>query len=168
VPPDDAASNYRMVCEALLSHVPVPEANIHAIPTVHVNAAVAASAYEAELKSFYDSGHLDPSSPLFDVVLLGLGSDGHMASLFPGLTMLDERSRWVGAVTGPGGDTRITLTYPALESARQAAFLVTGTEKKSILNHLRQGDDDLPAGRFHPAGTLSLFADAAAAGDTSP
>lgn len=165
VSPDDAASNYRMVCEAMLSRVPAPKANIHAIPTEHMNAAAAASAYEAELKSFYGSGHLDPSSPLFDVVLLGLGSDGHTASLFPGSLALDEQSRWVGAVAGPNGDTRITLTYPALESARQAAFMIAGAEKKMILSRVLDGDNDLPAARFHPVGALSLFVDVAAAGD---
>lgn len=166
VPPDDTSSNYRMVREALLSRVPIPKANIHAIPTEHISAAAAASAYEAELRSFYGTGHLDPASPLFDVVFLGLGADGHTASLFPGSPELEEQSRWVGAVVGPGGDTRITLTYPALESARHAVFLVDGEEKKTILGRYWRGDSDLPAARFHPTGALCVFADVAAAGDT--
>lgn len=168
VPHDDAASNYGMVCKAMLSHVPAPEANIHAIATEHVNAATAALAYEAELKSFHGSERLDAASPLFDVVLMGLGSDGHTASLFPGSPVLDEQSRWVAAVDGPGGDTRITLTYPVLESAQRAAFLVAGAAKREILGRVLSGEAALPAARFDPVGSLSLFADIAAAGEASP
>src|ERR1700689_2284764 len=132
VPHDDALSNYRMVREALLSRAPVPAANIHAMPTDAVSPDAAATAYERELKSFYGAQRLDPTRPLFDVTLLGLGPDGHTASLFPGTAVLAERTKWVAAIVGGKSEARITLTYPALESSRNAAFLVTGQEKHAI------------------------------------
>lgn len=125
----------------------------------------AAAAYERELKSFYGAEQLDPSRPLFDVVLLGLGPDGHTASLFPGTAVLAERERWVAAVLGAKSEARITLTYPALESSRHAAFLVVGGEKRAMLRRLREADETLPASRLHPAGSLCIFADVAAAGN---
>lgn len=163
VPRDDAQSNYRMVKEALLSRAPIPAVNIHPIPTEGVSPEAAASAYERELKSFYGAQSLDPARPLFDVNFLGLGPDGHTASLFPGTAALAERDRWVAAVVGVKAEARITLTYPALESARRAAFLVVGKEKRVIFDRFYKGDDTLPAAHLHPTGKLWIFADAAAA-----
>ncbi|HEV7909864.1 MAG TPA: 6-phosphogluconolactonase [Methylocella sp.] len=162
VPHDDALSNYRMVREALLSCAPIPAINVHPIPTEGVSPEAAASAYERALKSFYGAERLDPARPLFDVTLLGLGPDGHTASLFPGTAVLAERDRWVAAVVGAKSETRITLTYPALESSRHTAFLVVGKEKRAIFDRLRRGDDSLPAARLHPIGALCLFGDVAA------
>jgi 6-phosphogluconolactonase len=162
VPHEDARSNYRMAREALLSHAPIPASNIHPIPTEGVTPEAAASAYERELKSFYGAGRLDPARPLFNVTLLGLGPDGHTASLFPGKTVLAVRDRWVASV-GANTEMRITLTYPALESSRHAAFVVAGEDKRAIFARLRRGDDGVPAARLHPIGTLWLFADEAAA-----
>ena len=162
VPHDDALSNYRMVREALLSRAPIPALNVHPIPTEGVSPEAAASAYERQLKSFYGAECLDPARPLFDVTLLGLGPDGHTASLFPGTAVLAEQDRWVAAVVGAKSEARITLTYPALESSRNAAFLVEGEEKRAILNRLCRGDDSLPAARLRPAGMLRVFADEAA------
>jgi 6-phosphogluconolactonase len=162
VPHDDAQSNYRMVREALLSRAPIPALNIHPVPTDGGSPDAAAAIYERELKSFYGAERLDPARPLFDVTLLGLGSDGHTASLFPGTAVLAERDRWVAAVVGAKSEARITLTYPTLESSRQAAFLVEGEGKRAIFERLRRGDDSLPAARLHPIGALCLFADAAA------
>ena len=164
VPHDDALSNYRMVREVMLSRAPIPDANIHPIQTEGMEPNAAVLVYERELKSYYGAERLDPARPLFDVVLLGLGLDGHTASLFPGTVVLEERNRWVAAVAGAKSEARITLTYPTLESTRHAAFLVGGVEKRQILSRLRAGVSELPAARFRPAGTLSLFADAAAAG----
>jgi len=163
VPQDDTLSNYRMVRLAMLSRAPIPTANIHAIPTEGVSPEGAASAYERELRSFYGADRLDPGRPLFDVTLLGLGPDGHTASLFPGTAALAERDRWVAAIVGIKSEARITLTYPALESSRHAAFLVAGEEKRTILARLRRGDSDLPAAHLCPTGTLWLFSDVAAA-----
>jgi 6-phosphogluconolactonase len=164
VPHDDARSNYRMANEALLSHVPIPPSNIHPIPTEGPDPAAAASDYERMLKSFYGSERLDRARPLFDINLLGLGSDGHTASLFPGSPVLAERGRWVAAVVGFRPEARITLTYPALESSRHVAFLVAGKDKHAIFERLRRGDGTLPAARLRPKGTLWMFADEAAAG----
>lgn len=164
VPHNNALSNYRMVREALLSRVPIPAGNIHPIPTYAGSPEEAASAYEYELKSFYGADHLDPARPLFDVTLLGLGEDGHTASLFPNTAVLTERGRWAAAVSGVKSQARITLTYPALESCQRAAFLVAGKDKRAIFDRLRHGDASIPAARFDPIGTLHLFSDAAAAG----
>jgi 6-phosphogluconolactonase len=168
VPRDDASSNYGMVREAMLSRAPIPAANVHPIPTEGLTPEAAALGYERELKSFYGAGRLDPTRPLFDVNLLGLGPDGHTASLFPGAAVLEERERWVSAVVGAKPPTRITLTYPALESSRHVAFLVVGNKKRAIFDRLRRGDDSLPAARLRPVGTLHLFADAAAAEEALP
>lgn len=162
VPHDDALSNYGMARDTLLSHVPIPTANIHPVPPDGVGPEAAASTYERELKSFYGAERLDPARPLFDVTLLGLGLDGHTASLFPGTAVLAERDRWVAAVVGVTPEARITLTYSALESSRYTAFLVAGEEKRSIFDRFRRGDASLPATCLHPAGSLCLFADAAA------
>lgn len=160
---DDPRSNYRMTREALLSHAPIPQDNIHPVPTDHTTPQATASAYERTLQSFYGADRLDRARPLFDVTLLGLGTDGHTASLLPGTNVLMERCRWVAAVTGAGSETRITLTYPVLESSRQVAFLVTGSEKRDILAQLRRGNESLPAARIRPIGQLWIFGDAAAA-----
>jgi 6-phosphogluconolactonase len=164
VPPDDERSNYRMVREALLDHVPIPPSNIHAVPTQGSDPHAAAAAYQRDLRGFYGADRLDPERPLFDVNLLGLGPDGHTASLFPDTEVLEDRTDWVAAVIGAKAEARITLTYPVLESSRQAAFLVAGAEKAAILDRLMLGDQSLPAARLQPTGALWLFRDAAAGG----
>jgi 6-phosphogluconolactonase len=168
VPWSNAQSNYRMVREALLSRAPVPAANIHPIPTEGTTPEESASTYERVLQSFYGAAALAPARPLFDVVLLGLGPDGHTASLFPGSPVLTERQRWVSAVVNAKPVPRITLTYPALESSREAAFLVEGEAKCAVLDRLFGGDATLPAAQLHPQGTLRFFLDQAAAPDRRP
>jgi 6-phosphogluconolactonase len=164
VPHDSPESNYRMVRQAMLARVPVPAANIHPVPTEGVTPDEAALSYEQQLKDFYGASSLEPARPLFDVTFLGLGPEGHIASLFPGTAILKERKRWVGSVIGAKPEPRITLTYPALESSREVAFLVTGAAKRAVLEQLLQGDPELPATHLHPIhGTLHLFADRAAA-----
>jgi 6-phosphogluconolactonase len=164
VPHDDPASNARMVDEAMLSHVPVPPANVHRVPTVGVSPDEAAARYEAELKALYGADTLDPQRPLFDVMLLGVGDDGHTASLIPNEPALQERTHWVAAVAHGRPETRITLTYPALESSRQVVFLLQGEGKRAILDRILAGDDSVPAGRLRPVGEVFWFADRAAAG----
>src|ERR1700730_3018939 len=161
VPWEHEDSNYRMVRAAMLSRAPVPAQNIHAIETIG-KPSDAADAYERALKSYYGSDALDPAQPIFDVQLLGLGPDGHTASLFPGTSVLDERRRWVAEVVGTKPEARITLTYPALETSRHTAFLVAGSDKREMLARALVGDRALPAARVRPAGTLTWFVDAAA------
>ena len=164
VPHGDAKSNFRMAREAMLSHVPAPPDNIHPVPTEGMTAEDAAGLYEAELQRFYGARVLQPSRPLFDVVLLGLGTNGHTASLFPDTPVLQERTAWAAAVTPAGEPTRITLTYPVLESCRHAAFLVAGADKREVLAQVRGGDAALPAAHYRSAGELHWFTDRAAAG----
>ena len=168
VPHENALSNYRMVREALLSRAPIPAVNIHPIPTEGLSPETAASAYEDELKAFYGAGQLDPARPLFDVNLLGLGPNGHTASLFPGNPVLAERDKWVAAVTGAKPEARVTLTFATLESSRHAAFLVAGDKKRAVFERIRGGDDSLPAARLRPTGELIWFVDSAAAGLAMP
>jgi 6-phosphogluconolactonase len=163
VPHDDAMSNFRMATEAMLAHAPVAMSHVHPIPFKGLSPELAAVEYELTLQQFYQSSTLDCARPLFDITLLGLGEDGHTASLFPGARSLDERRRWVVA-TEHKGQPRISLTYPALESSAFTAFLVAGADKRAILARVRNGDLSLPAALFSPAGALSVFADNAACG----
>ena len=153
-----------MVHEALLSRTPILAANIHPIPTEGMTPDEAARAYEHTLQSFYGATELDQARTLFDVTFLGLGNDGHTASLFPGSAALLERTRWTVAVSGPTPEPRISLTYRALESSRHVAFLVSGPEKRAVFERIRHGDQELPAARLKPTGELRWFVDAAAAG----
>ena len=164
VPQSDERSNYRMTMQAMLDRAIVPPGNVHPIPTEGVTADEAAARYQALLQAFYGAAALDPARPLFDIVLLGLGTYGHTASLFPGTPVLAERTAWAAAVTPEGEPTRITLTYPALESCRHAAFLVAGADKRDALAQVRAGAADLPAAHYRPTGELHWFTDQAAAG----
>jgi len=165
VPHDHPDSNYRMVSDALLSRVAVPAGNIHAVPTAGLSPEESAAAYEQTLKAFYGAGTLAATRPLFDVTLLGIGEDGHTASLFPGHPALEEEGRWVVAVIGAKSEARITLTYPALDSSRDAAFLVAGAGKRKVVARARSGDRTLPAARIRPVGRLHWFTDRAAASE---
>lgn len=158
VPPDHPDSNYRMVREALLSRAGVPEANIHPIATGG-DPAASARDYERSLKTFYGAANLDPARPLFEIQLLGLGPDGHTASLFPRTAVLEERQRWAVEVIGAKEEDRITLTYPVLESSRHLAFLVAGADKREALARVQRGDKELPAARLSPVGELVWFVD---------
>lgn len=161
VPRDHPDSNYGMVRTAMLARAPAPPPNVHDIPTTG-SPEDAARAYERELKSYYGAETLDPARPLFDVQILGLGPDGHTASLFPGTSTLEERQRWVVDIAGARPETRITLTYPTLESSRHTAFLVAGADKRAILARALSGDQALPAARLRPVGELTWFVDKAA------
>ena len=162
VPHDHRDSNYRMAREAFLSCVPVPADNIHAIPTEGLSPEQSATAYETTLRRFYGADLLTPSRPLFDVTLLGIGEDGHTASLFPEQPALKETHRWAAAVIGVKAEPRITLTYPALDSSRDAAFLAVGEDKRSIVARAQRGDRTIPAAAVRPIGRLHWFTDRAA------
>jgi 6-phosphogluconolactonase len=163
VPYDDPESNYRMTREAMLARAPVPPENIHPVPT-DGTPEDAARRYERTLQEAYGASALDPGRPLFDITLLGLGPDGHTASLLPGEPVLSERKHWVAAVAHGRPEVRITMTYPAIESSRQVAFLVAGAEKAAIFAAIRAGDSQVPAARVRPVGELLWFVDRAAAG----
>lgn len=162
VPYDHPDSNFRMTREAMLAKAPVPPQNIHPVP-VDGTPDDAALRYEQTLQQAYGAATLDPRRPLFDLTLLGLGPDGHTASLLPGEPVLNERKRWVAAVSHGRPEIRITMTYPAIDSSRRVAFLVTGREKAAILQTIRAGGSQVPAARVHPTGELFWFADRAAA-----
>jgi len=153
VPPDDPDSNYHMAHEAMLHRA--PEKNVYPVQTVGVTAETAALAYERELQALH-------TDVMFDVTLLGLGPDGHTASLFPDSPMLDERERWTGVVEALG-HTRVTLTYPVLNDSAHVAFLVTGAEKRDVLKRVLAGDMSLPASRIKPKGEKLFLVDSAAA-----
>ena len=163
VPHDDHNSNYRMARTALLSRVPIPDGHIHAIPTEGVSPEQASVAYEATLKRFYGAEIIVSNRPLFDVTLLGIGEDGHTASLFPDHPALEERLRWVVEVSAPDSLPRITLTYPSLDSSRNVAFLMTGEGKRGVVARAQAGDRTMPAARVRPVGRLHWFMDRAAA-----
>jgi 6-phosphogluconolactonase len=163
VPHDHPDSNYRMALVALLSRVPIPDDNIHAIPTEGVSPDEAAAAYETTLKRFYGADILSPERPLFGVTLLGIGEDGHTASLFPGEPALQEKRRLAVAVIGAKSEPRISLTYPALDSSRDVAFLATGEEKRGVVAAARACNCELPAAMVRPVGRLHWFTDRAAA-----
>ena len=164
VPPDHPDSNYRMAREAMLSKVPIPAENVHAVPTTGRDPATGAADYEATLKRFYGKDTLDLARPLFSVTLLGMGDDGHTASLFPGNEALTERGQWVKAVVGAKPEPRITMTYPVLASSRAVVFLVAGAGKRAMLGRLLDGDRSIPAAQVETAGDLTVFCDEAALG----
>src|SRR5580658_8753022 len=142
VPWDDPNSNYAMARDAMIAHVPIPPKNVHGIP-FQDTPQTAAAEYERTLKAYYGADKLDPARALFDVVLLGMGPDGHTASLFPGKPALDEMSRWVIGVPEPGLNPfvpRVTLTYPALHSSRSAAFIAAGADKTAMMRRVLAGE----------------------------
>lgn len=163
VPHDDPNSNFRMARDALLRHVPIPAENIHAVAVDRGSAAAAAAEYERTLKGFYGADALEAGRPLFHLTLLGLGEDGHIASLFPQSPALAETERWALSVHGHGALDRITLTYPALASSAATVFLVAGERKRDVLSQLCAGDPALPATHLRPAGEFFCFADRTAA-----
>ncbi len=163
VPPDDPDSNYGMAWWTLLDHVPIPPDHVHRMRAEDAPDRAAAS-YEADLRAFFGG----PSA--FDLVLLGLGPDGHTASLFPGSEALNEPFRWALPSRAPEGvepAQRLTLTLPALNAAMQAMFLVTGAEKASVVTDILTDLDSAaaryPAARVRPAGRLLWLLDEAAA-----
>jgi 6-phosphogluconolactonase len=167
VPETDPLSNMGMARRLVLDRVRVRRQNIHPIPTDVNYPEGAARLYEEELKSFYGAAQLDPARLLFDLVLMGLGGDGHTASLFPNAPALAETTHWVVGVAKAGMEPfvpRVTLTFPALASTREMLFLVDGADKRDILRRVLAGED-LPAHHAHAQGDLVWLVDRAAAPD---
>jgi 6-phosphogluconolactonase len=167
VPPTHPDSNFRMARETLLDRVPVRSDAIHRVETEGDDPDAAAADYERELARVL-GGVPEGSPPALDLVLLGMGADGHTASLFPGTRALHERRRWVVAVRLTGsGPVRITLTYPVLTRAAHVLFLVTGRDKAASLREVLDGPpaaDRLPAQAVRPeSGELVWLVDRDAA-----
>ena len=163
VPHDHPESNYRLIRERLLSGPDVHPRGMFAVPG-DGDPERAAQTYEEILRQQYGSSRLLHAQPLFDLQLLGLGEDGHTASLLPDQPVLKEHARWVAVVPDGRPEPRITLTYPALESSRLTVFLVAGAAKRSPLARARAGDPTIPAGRLKPEGDVIWLVDRAAAG----
>ena len=162
VPPDHKDSNYRMVRETLLSSDHVNPRKLLAIPTDGTPQS-AADRYDEALRQQYGAGTLEAGVPLFHLTLLGLGDDGHTASLLPGQPVLKEMDRWAAAVPQGRGEPRISLTYPALNSSELILFLVSGAGKRDALAQARGGIG--PAGGIKPQGDVLWLVDQAAAGE---
>jgi len=163
VPVSDARNNMAMARRAFLDRC-APAPNIHPIATDLAGPDEAAARYEAELKSFYGATSLDPTRPLFDFVLMGVGPDGHTASLFPGYPAVDETARWAVGVPKANVEPfvpRVSLTLPALASCREMLFEVAGAGKRAILTRVLSGEN-LPAARARSNGETVFLVDAAA------
>ncbi len=170
VPPDHPDSNYRLARETLLEDLDPPAGHVHRVPTESGSPAEAARRYESGLRDFFGVLEGPSPGPLFDVVLLGVGEDGHIASLFPGDPLLEEQVRWVREVVGPPERPpreRVTLTLPQLAAARTVVLSVAGEGKRGVLTRLFDETDpagrSLPVGRLEPAGELLWLVDRAAA-----
>jgi 6-phosphogluconolactonase len=190
VPHGDSRSNYGLAQRALLSRVPIPAANVFPVPTGESNAASAAEAYSNTLTRFFqpsepqnpeiESGVIRPRQsslliPRFDLILLGLGEDGHTASLFPGSAALDREDDWVTwslPGTLPPPVDRITFTYPLLNAARKVLFLVSGEQKATVLKAVLEGNaarEIYPAVGVQPKeGRLTWLIDRSAAKNLPP
>jgi 6-phosphogluconolactonase len=165
VPPDDPESNYRMAREALLSKAPIPAQNVFRVPAENPDAAQAAQAYEKTLRQFFQPA---TTFPRYDLILLGMGPDGHTASLFPGGKALQESSRWVVSDWVEKFKTdRISLTLPVLNNAAVVMFLAAGEDKAETLKEVLEGQkpgDQFPSKLVRPAdGQLIWLVDRAAA-----
>lgn len=164
VPWDHAESNVRMAREAMLNHVPLALDRLYRIP-VQLTPEAAAQAYQAELVRFFETrGRV----PRFDVMLLGMGADGHIASLFPGSAALEETQKWVVHTTAEGATVpdRVTVTLPVINAASNVIIYTLGAEKADAIAQIFLGGDQpvLPAGRVQPRdGRLTWIIDEAAA-----
>jgi 6-phosphogluconolactonase len=165
VSPGDPLNNMAVARSLFLDSL-APSANIHPIPADTADPNESALRYERELQSFYGARELDAGRPLFDFVLMGVGPDGHTASLFPNDPALEEVTRWVvGVSTAPVEPcvARVTLTLPALSSCREMLFEVAGADKRAILTRLSAGEN-LPANRARSIGETVFLVDRAALG----
>jgi len=156
VPADDADSNYGLAQRELLSHVPIPAGHVHRAPTELGSPQQAAVAWEHTLREFFGAGTSERVFPEFDLVLLGVGADGHTASLFPGAPALETADRWVAA-TDPMGSppvSRLTLTFPVLNHARAVIFMAAGPDKRAVVDSIANARGsiraDYPAARVKP------------------
>jgi 6-phosphogluconolactonase len=167
VPAGDPLNNMGLARRCFLNRC-APLVNIHPIATDAASPDEAAQRYEADLKAFYGADRLERGRPLFDLVLMGVGPDGHTASLFPGYPAAAETERWVVGVPQAHVEPlvrRVTLTLPALASCREMLFEIAGAEKRAILSRLLAGED-LPAARAQSEGETVWLVDRAALPET--
>ena len=160
---DDPLNNMAMARRLFLD-ASAPDNTIHPIPTDAADPEDAAQRYENELKSYYGFSRLNPARPLFDLVLMGVGPDGHIASLFPGYPAVDETERWVVGVPQAHVEpfvSRVTLTLPVLASCHEMLFEAAGADKRAILTRVFDGED-LPANRVCATGETVWLVDRAA------
>lgn len=163
VPPEDEQSNYRMIKESLVESVVIPRENVHAVP-IGGDVRATARSYEAELKDFFKVAQ--GSLPVFDLILLGMGEDGHTASLFPGSHDFTNHGHLVLPIEPtPGRVARITLTLPVINHGRALFFIVTGAAKaRTVRRVVGEGDPSLPASLVRPIeGELIFLLDREAA-----
>ena len=163
VPPDNPLNNMAVARRIFLDRF-APASHIHPIPTDAADQDQAAARYQHELKAFYGASRLDPARPLFDLVLMGIGPDGHTASLFPGDPAVQEAGRWVAGTGRAPVEPfvpRVTLTLPVLASCREMLFEVAGEEKRAILTRLF-GGEKLPANLARSNGETIFLVDRAA------
>ena len=160
VPLDNEDSNYKLLHEELLSKVPIPPSNVHPLdPTLLDDLEELSDAYEKELIKEFATKNA-ARFPVFDLILLGMGPDGHTASLFPGHELLSEDDRWVAYIedSPKPPPKRITLTYPVINHAARVAFVSTGEGKKEVLREiLDEPEKGLPAARVRPAAPGQLY-----------
>jgi len=158
VPPDDPQSNFRMANESLIRRVPIPPENIHPIPAMFPDAKEAATQYEERLRAFFSS---PMGPPRFDLIFLGMGPDGHVASLFPGSAALEVKDRWIAENWIKSIEAwRITMTFPVLNQAANVIVLVSGKEKAKSLRQVVKGPHTpplLPAERLKPVDGRHLW-----------
>lgn len=165
VPENHPLSNMGIARRLFLDSGGAPRSTIHPISADANYPEGAARLYEDELKAFYGADRLDPARPLFDLVLMGLGDDGHTASLFPQSPALGETQRWALGIAKAGMEPfvpRVTLTFPALASTREMLFMVENAAKRAILSRVLAGED-LPAGHAYADGDLVWLVTRAAA-----
>lgn len=171
VPPDDPASNYGAAHDAFIKHVPIADDNVHRMRGEDAPGS-AAEAYDAELRGLAAQERPRAEVPVFDLVLLGLGRDGHTASLFPHSDALAEEERFCVATEAPDGSPRLTVTAPVINAARRVWLLVTGADKAGMVAEVIEGlrvPNAVPAQGVSPVhGTLTWLLDEAAAAELSP
>jgi 6-phosphogluconolactonase len=163
VPASDPRNNMAMARKIFLDAFS-PASHIHPIPTDTASPDESAARYERELKSFYGADYLEDARPLFDLVLMGIGPDGHTASLFPGYAAMQETARWVVGAEQANAEPfvpRVTLTLPALASCREMLFEVSGSGKRAILTRVL-GGENLPAFRARSLSETIFLVDQAA------
>lgn len=165
VPPDHVDSNYGLAEGILFSQLDIPENQIHRMPADAVDLDAAASAYEAEIRAVVARG--ERGLPAFDLIWLGVGTDGHTASLFPESEALDETKRLILPTRAPDGSPRMTFTLPLLGAARHVQFLATGSAKAAVVASILEESADAggsvyPAARVVPDGELEWVLDDAA------